>query len=135
MALKTEFTNDGHGLLVTVGNSVQGSELIAITATIYSKAKDGMPIRYKIIDLTDAERLMVNQDEIGTLAGINIDIAQVIGKLDVAIIAPSDYALDLADMWMEYINPTMWTTCVFRNERDAKGWLATTQGDQNPGSD
>lgn len=124
MAFTTEFIEDGHGVLQIGSDTLQGSELIAGATTVFEKAKLGMPIRYAIVDLTNVEHLDTTSSHVRTVAGINIDISKIIGKVVVAVIAPSDAAFGMARMWEIYVNPSSWSTYVFRNEREAKAWLA-----------
>lgn len=129
MAYRTEFIDDGRGVLHTGLELVTGAEIIAGVARDLQGVRDGMPLCYAFVDLTGSTQLSVHPDEVKAIARLNLAVAEVRRHVCVAVVAASDHAFGMARMWEAHAGATDWTTYVFREAAKAKAWLADAVGD------
>lgn len=129
MAFSIEFVDDGRGVMQIGNGIVTGQELIDTAKFILEKMQQGTPVSYDLIDLSNIERFSASCDDIRGIARINTDMAKLVGKIEVAVVAPSDVAYGMARMWQVYVQSTGWDTYVFRNQTEAQAWLATQHGE------
>jgi hypothetical protein len=124
MAFATEFIDVGRGVLHTGSGTVTGQELIAGARLDLQAARDGLPLRYGLVDFTDIARFEVGSGDIREVARIDIELAKIIGTARVAVIASQDVAFGMSRMWEAYVHATAWQTQVFRDPAAARDWLA-----------
>lgn len=128
MAYTTEFIDDGHGVLHTGSGIVTGRELITASEQDLQAMRDGLPLRYGLIDFTGITRFEAGSDEIRSVARLSVSMAKIIGTAHVAIIAPHDVAFGMSRMWEAYAHAADWHTYVFRHRPEAEAWLALRRG-------
>jgi len=125
MAFSIEFIDDGRGVMQIGNGIVTGQELIDTAKFILEKMQQGAPVSYDLIDLSNVDQFSASCDDIRGIARINTAMAQIVGRIGVAFVAPSDIAYGMARMWQVYVQATGWDTYVFRNHTEAEAWLAT----------
>lgn len=111
-------------MILTASGTFTDQELIDTKMHILEVMRQGMPVDYGLVDFSDIDRFAVDSAGIREAARIDMAMAQTVGKVTVAVIAPSDIAFGMARMWEIYVHPTHWDTCVFRNRIEAESWLA-----------
>lgn len=126
MGIKTEFIDDGNGVLHTGTGIVQGREIIDGVSSVLEAAKRGMPLRYSITDLSNITKVEITSNEIRDIAHINIQTSHIISRRTLVVIVASSLHYGLARMWEVYAEPTNWNTRVFRDANEAKAWLNTS---------
>ena len=128
MALTMEFIDDGRGVLHVGSGVVSGAELIAAAGRDLAAAREGLPLAYGLVDLTDTTRFDALAGDIREVARINLALAGIIGRACVAVVAPQDVAFGMSRMWEAYMHAAAWETCVFRQRAEADAWLAAHTG-------
>lgn len=126
MGIKTEFIDDGNGVLHTGFDIVQGREIINGVSSVLEAAKRGMPLRYSITDLSNVTKVKITSNEIRDIAHINIQASHIISRRALAVIVASNLDYGMARMWEAYVGSTNWNTHVFLDANEAMVWVNTT---------
>lgn len=129
MPLSTEFSDEGAGVFLIASGIFTGQDLVASKLEIMEAATRGMPISYGFVDLSNIDRFSVDKDDIQDTALADEKIAKIVGKIKVAILAPTDIAFGMARMWQAYVDQIGWETYVFRDRTTAEAWLEANAHD------
>ena len=123
MALFTEYTPDGLGVLLRGEGVLTGAEIIAASAEHHRLEERARKLRYGFVDFSQVSELRATAAEVQAIADEDRKTAALNADIVVAVIAPLDHAFGVSRMWETLMDATGWTTRIFRDRDEALAWL------------
>ena len=122
MSIQIEYLQDGYGIEFFGTGIVTGEEIYDANNIIYSGESLARQ-KYQILNLSDANRVRVSQDEAVKLANQDIEASRTNPDIVIAIVATLDHAFGLGRMWEAHVNKSSFETMVFRKREEALAWI------------
>lgn len=129
MSYKINFADHGKGLIFkrSVGSSSDSSDFAKAIVIFFQEHKSSLAaIRYVYIDYTEADKLLLSNDDIMRFVEIAKIIAVENSHLIVAICAPQFENYCITKKWEVHLPDEFgWETMAFRDQKKTFDWLKT----------
>jgi hypothetical protein len=102
--------------LVTIDDLAKANEII------YSKL-DPQLARYQIVDTRDMTDMGLPSEGLRRLASQDVEAAQRLESVAIAVVAPRDLSFGLSRVWQAYSDAPGVTSAVFRDFQSAEDWI------------
>jgi hypothetical protein len=122
MPIELKFLDKGAGVVYRFKGLVTGKELIKTNEEVFSSPERLRRVTYVVIDQVRLASLNVSIAELLKIARQNSSAAGINSQAVVALIAVSDLALGLSQVWGALTENIPWQTKVFMSEDEAYAW-------------
>lgn len=126
MPIVIENRQEGAGVIYDCRGALTIRDFYEASQTFLADPEEIKKWRYAIIDLTFAESMDINYQDIEMVVTVNRQLAAaaVPGVL-LAVASPNDLGFGLARMWEALVERTGWETRVCRTRPEADAWISS----------
>jgi hypothetical protein len=123
MPFETELTDDYMGIIHVGSGIVTGQEILQGCRSVTALVQTTENFHYKLVDLSAASELQINEDELREIVEEDQLIAAARPHCAIVIVAPNEKMRAIARHWQELVAELGWQTQIVRSRAEALDWL------------
>ncbi len=123
MPYPTELTKDCLGIVHAASGVVTGEEMLEASVAGTQLVQNTENFQYEFVDFTDVTELRVEPSHLQKIAATDHDAARFRPNAIIVVVAPQDFAYEMAQQWHEKVSDLNWTIHISRERTEAVRWL------------
>ena len=124
MPIRVEIADSGKRVVFLCSGRVTGQDIIDSKLKLLADRERVSGLESAMVSFVDAATLDVGAADVRALADIDRQIAKLVPRAAVVIVAHRDHDFGLARMWEGMLDIPGWSSHVFRTQAEAEKWLA-----------
>jgi len=123
MPYTTELTRDCLGAVHSGSGLVTGDDLLAASIAVRRLVQNTENFQYEFVDFSDVTEMRIEPDDLDKIVEQDRLAAQARPRAIVVIVAPQEFAYEVARQWEEKVKDLGWTTHIERERTEGVRWL------------
>ena len=132
MPFPTELTKDCLGIVHAASGLVTGDEMVEASNAATQLVQNTENFQYEFSDFTEVTELRVDPEHLEKIAATDHQAAHFRPNAIIVIVAPQDFAYEMAQQWQKKVSDLNWTIHLSRERREAVRWLRETIKTEHP---